>query len=244
MNFMNRKPMADLDSKHVTKDKSPLLKMKQLADATGVAKSTILLYVKKGLLPSPVKTSPNMAYYDPACIGKLAFIKKVQANYRLPLAAIKGLIREMDQGRDITPLLELQSMLFGASSEKIDKKNFCRATGLNPSQLAKLCSLKLLAPLEENEFDDQDLAVARLLKECLDLGVALEDLDFYPLLARQIVDREIKLREKYTKDLNFKQNADLTLEMTRLVRGLRPYIIDRTMTNSLLKFKGLKTVNP
>ena len=58
----------------IKKDLS-LLKMKQLADATGVAKSTILLYVKRGLLPKPVKTSPNMAYYDPICIQRIAFIK-------------------------------------------------------------------------------------------------------------------------------------------------------------------------
>lgn len=231
--------MKDSDPKPVIKNKSSLLKMKQLADATGVAKSTILLYVKKGLLPKPVKTSPNMAYYDPLCIQRIAFIKKVQATHRLPLAAIKGLIREMDQGRDISPLLELQSMLFGSAVEKMDKKSLCKTTGLTGSQVDALCRLQLIAPLEENEFDDQDLAVAKLLKECLGFGVASEDLAFYPRAARQIVDSEIRLREKYTKDLNFKENAGLTLELTRLARGLRAYIIDRTLINYLLEFKGL-----
>ncbi len=230
--------MKDIDPKPGIKNKS-LLKMKQLADAAGVAKSTILLYVKKGLLPKPVKTSPNMAYYDPICIQRIAFIKKVQATHRLPLAAIKGLIREMDQGRDIAPLLELQSMLFGSAVEKMDKKSFCKATGLTSFQVAALCRLQLIAPLEENEFDDQDLAVARLLKECLDFGVAPEDLAFYPRIARQIVDSEIRLRQAYTKDLGFKENAGLILELTRLARGLRAYIIDRTLINYLLEFKGL-----
>ena len=220
----------------------PLLKMKQLVEATGVAKSTILLYVKKGLLPKPVKTSPNMAYYAPLCIGRVAFIKKVQASHRLPLAAIKGLIREMDKGQDIAPLLELQSMLFGAAGKILDKKQFCKATGLKDSQVSALCRLGLLVPLGQDGFDDQDLAVARLFKECLDLGVLPEDLGFYPGFARQIVDSEIQLREKYTKDLGFKENADLTLELTRLARGLRPYVIDRTLTTSLLEFKGLNKI--
>jgi DNA-binding transcriptional MerR regulator len=231
--------MKDSASSPVKSTPRSLLKMKQLADATGVAKSTILLYVKKGLLPAPFKTSPNMAYYDPICIDRIDFIKKIQVSHRLPLAAIKGLIRALDQGRDIAPLLELQSMLFGASGEKLDKDCFCRATGLTHSQVTTLCRLKLIAPLEKKSFDDQDLAVAKLLKECLDLGVAPADLAFYPKFARQIVDREIGLRETYTKDLNFKENAGLTLELTRLVRGLRPYIIDRTLTKRLLEFKGL-----
>jgi len=231
--------MVDSDPKSVIKNNSSLLKMKQLADATGVAKSTILLYVKKGLLPAPVKTSPNMAYYDPVCIEKIAFIKKVQSSHRLPLAAIKGLIREMDQGRDIAPLLELQSMLFGAAGEKMDKEHFCKAAGLTNFQVATLCRLELLSPLEKNGFDDQDLAVAKLLKECLDLGVAPADLAFYPVFAKQIVDSEILLRETYTKNLGFRENAGFTLELTRLARGLRPYIIDRTLTKNLLEFKGL-----
>ncbi|MBA3010782.1 MAG: MerR family transcriptional regulator [Proteobacteria bacterium] len=224
------------------KNTQPLLKMKQLADATGVAKSTILLYVKKGLLPEPVKTSPNMAYYHPVCIDRIAFIKKVQTTHRLPLAAIKGLIREMDQGRDIAPLLELQTLLFGAAGEKMDKKHFCSAAGLTLSQVTALCRQKLLAPLEKECFDDQDLAVAKLLKECLDLGVDSRDLDFYPRAAKQIVDNEIRLREKYTQHLDFRANAGLTVELTRLARGLRPYIIDRTLTKSLLEFKGLNKI--
>jgi DNA-binding transcriptional MerR regulator len=232
----------DSDQQPRTKKIQSLLKMKQLADATGVAKSTILLYVKRGLLPTPVKTSPNMAYYDPLCIERIAFIKKVQASHRLPLEAIKGLIREMDKGQDIAPLLALQSMLFGTTGKILDKKRFCKATGLNPSQVLALCRLRLLVPLGQEGFDDQDLAVARLLKECLDLGVLPEDLGFYPEFARQIVDSEIQLREKYTKDLGFKENADLTLELTRLARGLRSYVIDRTLTTSLLEFKGLNKI--
>ena len=58
-----------------------------------------------------------MAHYDPVCIERIAFIKKIQASHRLPLAAIKGLIREMDKGQDIAPQLELQSMLFGVAGK-------------------------------------------------------------------------------------------------------------------------------
>ena len=45
--------------------------MNELTGATGVPKSTILYYIAQGLLPEPRKTSPNMAYYDPACVERL-----------------------------------------------------------------------------------------------------------------------------------------------------------------------------
>lgn len=231
--------MGETGGRPVTEDDVPMLKMKELAEATAVAKSTILLYVNKGLLPQPVKTSPNMAYYHPGCVDRTRFIKQIQASHRLPLAAIKGLLREMDRGRDIAPLLELQSTVFGSETEKMDTKAFIQASGLGPHQLRHLCRLGLIMPLEKDLFDGQDLELARQFKSCMARGMALEDFSFYPELAQTIVDAEIGLREKYTQNLGFKENAALTLEMTRMARGLRAYVIDRTLQKELIGFKGL-----
>lgn len=222
---------------------TPMLKMKELAEATGVAKSTILLYVREGLLPQPVKTSPNMAYYDPACIDRISFIKQIQSTHRLPLAAIKGLLKEMDKGRDVAPLLELQSTVFGSSSEKMDAAAFADSAGLSRPELAQLISLNLLIPLESGLFDSQDLALARQLKSCTDKGLDPETLEFYPRFARQIVAAEIALRDRFTRDLEFEEDATLTLEMTQMARGLRAYVIDRTLQKELIRYKGLKKKN-
>ncbi len=235
--------MGETGGRPRTEDETPMLKMKELADATGVAKSTILLYVNKGLLPQPVKTSPNMAYYHPGCVERIRFIKQVQASHRLPLAAIKGLLREMDKGRDITPLLELQSTVFGSETEKMDTKTFLGASGLSSAQLKTLCGLGLIIPLENDLFDGQDLDLARRFKSCMDRGMAVEKFSFYPELAKKIVDAEIRLREDFTRNLGFRENAALTLEMTRMARGLRAYVIDRTLQKELIGFKGLNKNN-
>jgi DNA-binding transcriptional MerR regulator len=220
------------------------LKMKALCQATDVAKSTILLYVKKGLLPAPVKTSPNMAYYDPICIERIAFIKKIQASHRLPLAAIKGLIKEMDKGHDVTPLIELQSALFGGAGRKMNPSTFAKRAGLSEKELNTLCGLELILPIEDKKFDQQDLALARHLKRCMDENIVMADLAYYPDLARKIVSAEIAMREKYTKDLPFKENARLTMALALMARPLRAYVIDRILQRELIKFKGLKKNNP
>lgn len=232
--------MAPRPPRPVTDDNRPMLKMKQLTDATGVAKSTILLYVNKGLLPQPVKTSPNMAYYHPGCISRIAFIKQVQTTHRLPLAAIKGLLREMDKGRDVAPLLELQSLLFGSAMEKMNQEAFCRATGLTREELDRLCGENLLLPVEPGSFDEQDIGIGVLLKQGMDLGVDTSDLAFYPAFAREIVETELRMRERYTRDLDFEENASLTLELTRMARSIRAYVIDRTLQKRLIQYKGLK----
>ncbi len=218
----------------------PMLKMKELADATGVPKSTILLYVTKGLLPAPLKTCPNMAYYDPDCIPRIQFIKNIQASHRLPLAAIKGLLKEMDRGRDIAPLLELQSSIFGETDNKMKPRSFARAAGLTPDELDTLCRLELIIPLEDSSFDSQDLDLACQLKTCMELGFHPEAFSFYSKFARQIVDAEIALRDAHTRDLDFQENAALTLEITRVARSLRAYVTDRILQKRLIAFKGLK----
>ncbi len=232
--------MTDIKTRPQSKGKKPMLKMKELVDATNVPKSTILLYVNQGLLPKPVKTSPNMAYYDPECINKIAFIKQIQSTHRLPLAAIKGLIREMEKGQNVDLMLELQTQVFGSGEKRLEKNAFCRATKLSEEELDLLCGLKIIIPLEDDQFNEQDRTIGILLKQSLELGMDPEELEFYPKIATQLVDRELKLRERHTRDLRFEENASFTLELTRMARSIRSYVIDRTMQKKLMEYKGLK----
>ena len=50
------------------------LKMKELMLATGESKSTILYYVKEGLLPQPQKPKPNVHLYDESAVEILRLI--------------------------------------------------------------------------------------------------------------------------------------------------------------------------
>jgi len=72
--------------------KTNLLKISQLAQRAGVGIPTVKHYVREGLLPRPMKTSRNMAYYSADDIDKIRLIKKLQKENYLPLAVIKQLI--------------------------------------------------------------------------------------------------------------------------------------------------------
>lgn len=225
----------------VTKKGTPFYKMKDLVAATNIPKSTILLYVNKGLLPQPVRHGSNVAYYHPDCAERIVFIKRIQASRRLPLAAIKGLLKEMDRGKDVHALIDLQTVLFaGENDDRLDLQGLVAATGLSTDQAGALVDARLLVPLEDGCFDREDVAVGKLLKTGLALGFEIEELDFYPRLADQIVAQELELRLRHTRDMAFDEDAAATLEMTHVARGLRAYIIDRLMQRRLIAFKGLK----
>jgi DNA-binding transcriptional MerR regulator len=68
--------------------------MRELAAASGVPGPTIKHYLREGLLPEPVKTSRNMAYYPPEFVERIKLIKRLQEERFMPLKAIKNVLDE------------------------------------------------------------------------------------------------------------------------------------------------------
>jgi AcrR family transcriptional regulator len=55
------------------------MKMKRLSQASGLPVSTIKFYMSKGLLPSPHKEKPNVAFYDESFLRRLLVIKAMRS---------------------------------------------------------------------------------------------------------------------------------------------------------------------
>jgi DNA-binding transcriptional MerR regulator len=71
-----------------------LLRMGELAEASGVPAGTIKHYLREGLLPEPVKTSRNMAYYPPEFVERIRLIKQLQEERFMPLKVIRSMLDE------------------------------------------------------------------------------------------------------------------------------------------------------
>src|SRR5215216_6080184 len=71
-----------------------MLRMGELARASGVSAATIKHYLREGLLPEPVKTSRNMAYYPADFVDRIRMIKQLQEERYMPLRVIKDLLDE------------------------------------------------------------------------------------------------------------------------------------------------------
>jgi DNA-binding transcriptional MerR regulator len=70
---------------------------------------TIKHYLREGLLPEPVKTSRNMAYYPPEFVDRIRLIKQLQEERFMPLRAIKVVL---DEGPErARALLELEDRI-------------------------------------------------------------------------------------------------------------------------------------
>jgi DNA-binding transcriptional MerR regulator len=220
---------------------APGLRMRELTEATGLPKSAILHYVAQGLLPEPVRTGPNMAYYDPVCIERIQFIKTMQNRYAFPLGKIKTLLSRKDEGKDAASLIELGETIFGsADGASLDETAFCDATGLSSEQVAALTESGLLLPLEKGRYNEQDVAIGKIFAQGLAMGITASDMAFYAVAAKRIVDEEMRLRARVTAHLPEDQDAGITRRLVQSARATRNYVIDRTFQRRIAAAGDLK----
>ncbi|MGH2980792.1 MAG: MerR family transcriptional regulator [Solirubrobacterales bacterium] len=96
-----------------------LLRMGELAEASGVSAATIKHYLREGLLPEPHKTSRNMAYYPPEFVERIRLIKQLQEERYMPLKVIREVLDEdPDRARALVELEDriLERALAGEST--------------------------------------------------------------------------------------------------------------------------------
>jgi DNA-binding transcriptional MerR regulator len=86
-------PVASSASRPGATGSDPLLlKISELAELADVPVATVRHYLREGLLPEPVKTSRNMAYYPPEFADRIRLIKRLQEQRFMPLRVIKDLL--------------------------------------------------------------------------------------------------------------------------------------------------------
>jgi DNA-binding transcriptional MerR regulator len=125
-----------------------LLRMRELAEASGVPAPTIKHYLREGLLPEPVKTSRNMAYYPPEFVDRIKLIKRLQEERYLPLKAIKNVL---DEGPDrATAMLELGDQILdralAGERSRTSAAEVRKRYGLPKEVLDRLAELEVLTP--------------------------------------------------------------------------------------------------
>jgi DNA-binding transcriptional MerR regulator len=92
------------------------LKMKELAEASGVSAGTIKHYLREGLLPEPVRTSRNMAYYPPEFVERIRLIKQLQEERYMPLKLIRSVL-DSDPER-ARALVELEDRILERAGQR------------------------------------------------------------------------------------------------------------------------------
>lgn len=129
----------------------PLLKISELAETSGVPAATIRHYVREGLLPEPVKTSRNMAYYPPEFVERIKLIKQLQEERFMPLRVIRELLESGDGDPErLRALVEVEDRILARAlageEARVSAAEVRRRYDVPEEVLDRLAELEVLSP--------------------------------------------------------------------------------------------------
>ena len=128
-----------------------LLKMKELAEASGVSAGTIKHYLREGLLgggEEVMRTSRNMAWYPPEYVERIRLIKRLQEERFMPLKAIRTVLEEDPERAEALLALEDQILDRALAGERsrTSAAEVRKRYGVPRDVLDRLAELGVLTP--------------------------------------------------------------------------------------------------
>ncbi len=153
-----------MSTKPVTEGTAGLLKMRELAERSGVSAGTIKHYLREGLLDGGeqvVRTSRNMAYYPPSFVEQIKLIKRLQEERFMPLRAIRAV---MERGPEhAAALVELEDRILERAldaepGERISAAEVRRRYEIPQNVLDRLAELEVLTP-NSRGYDVNDVQI-------------------------------------------------------------------------------------
>jgi DNA-binding transcriptional MerR regulator len=130
-----------------------LLKIGELAERAGVSPGTVRHYLREGLLPKPVKTSRNMAYYPADYVERITLIRRLQDERFMPLRVIRVMLEE--EPERVRALVEFEDRVVEhalanaeerSAARRVPAKEIRERYDIPQNVLARLGEIGVLSP--------------------------------------------------------------------------------------------------
>ncbi len=215
-------------------------KISEVVKVTDVPKSTILYYIKQGLLPEAKKIKSNVHRYSDEHIELIKYIKYMQHEMQASIEQIRHILAKRDQSFSssaamLTPLMETLSGL-EHDETYYSKEELLSMVTLDQTLIEQLIEDKVLLPTDPNGFTDKDLSVIRLIEKFNSVDVEYSILKEYASHASALAELEgsvVKSLCAKRDEENFSTLWQITFEM---LLNIKPYIFNRN-THEVFKEK-------
>jgi DNA-binding transcriptional MerR regulator len=144
-----------------------LLRISELAERSDVPAATIRHYLREGLLPEPVKTSRNMAYYPAEFVDRIRLIKQLQEERFLPLRVIRDLLEREDADPErLRAMVELEDRILeralAEERERVPAEEVRARYDIPGEVLERLAELGVLTP-NESGYSPSDVRIVEAI---------------------------------------------------------------------------------
>ena len=219
-----------------------LLKMRELSEASGVSSATIKHYLREGLLPEPVRTSRNMAYYPPDFVDRIRLIKQLQEERFMPLKLIKGVLdKDPDQARRLVELEDrvLERALEAEGPKRVSAAELRRRYEVPQEALDKLAELGVVTPTSRG-YSANDVriveAIARFRAGGVDerIGFTVYDTLRYKRALDELVKEEVHvLMDRLAGEMDPESAADVIANGAEPLQDLMRALHSKAMVAEL-----------
>ena len=200
-----------------------MLKMNALSALTNTPKSTILYYIKEGLLPEPVKDKPNFHLYDENNIQLIEFIKYLQVNFNASISQIKAVFAQSDFDFDnpYKSLMSSVSILTEEERERLTATEICTEFGITEVELNELVADGLINP-RNGIFTEKDRDMLLILSQCD--GEEFQLLQDYAAAAKQFARQEREIGREILA--NPEEQDERLKHFFDMLLLLKPYVLN------------------
>ncbi len=204
-----------------------LLKMKELMLQTGESKSTILYYIKEGLLPEPSKPKPNVHLYDQNCVEIIKFIKYLQHNFSYTILEIKAIFADShfdEDGSFEMMIKSLELISGGKENQWYEREDFLELTSLSEESL-EMYQRKGYLFERAKGFSSKEIEIVKILQHGEAFGLDFSLLENYVSDAKSLAKQEFETGSKLMKSDKDSHSEHYAL-LFDLVLILKPYIFN------------------
>jgi len=207
-------------------------KISEIVAKTGVPKSTILYYIKEGLLPEARKLKPNVHRYNDEHVERLRYIRYMKEEVGSTIEQIKAALGNPNRSLSsslsmIEPLMNTLSRV-PADAERFSKTAFIEAFGLDPALVQRLLDTGILLPTGEEDFTHKDAAIVNLAAAFESVGVAPAILKAYAEHARGLAMLERQMQQNLCQARTDDNFSTLWKIMFEALFTAKPYLFDRS----------------
>ena len=165
-------------------------KISELVAKTNVPKSTILYYIKEGLLPEAHKIKSNVHRYSDEHIERIKYIGYMKEHFGSSNEQLKDILQNRNQSFStsssmITPLMNTLSAI-PSDAKHYTKNEFIEHFNVDEALLEKLLNDEILLPINDNDFTEKEASVIQLVSYYNEVGIEYEILKLYVFHAKAL----------------------------------------------------------
>ena len=214
-------------------------KISELVALTNVPKSTILYYIREGLLPEAKKIKSNVHRYNDEHLELIKYIKYMQQEMGSSNEQIKTALQNKNRSisSSFSMLAPLMQTLIDIPSGAIhySKKEFIDHYDFDAELIDKLLKDGILLPVSEDDYTEKEASIIRVIENFNEVGIEYSIIKEYVYHAKELSQLEQKM-QKGLCDIRDEENfSTLWKIMFDALFNAKDYIFSRYTYKVLYK---------